>query len=111
MTLRERRTTFTANLAKLIQWCNNNGFECALDEVKRTQLQADAYAREGKGIRNSQHLNACAADLVLYKAGVYLMFTRDYSPAGDYWESIHPHNRWGGRYDDGNHFEMLETPR
>jgi hypothetical protein len=76
---------------------------------------AAIYARNGKGISKSQHLVRLAADLNLFKDGVYLPQSQDHKPFGDYWESLDPLNRWGGDWDgddqvdpddnDGNHYE------
>jgi hypothetical protein len=35
-----------------------------------------------------------------------------YRPAGEYWKSLHPLNRWGGDIPgDGNHFSMSPDGR
>lgn len=60
---------------------------------------------------NSEHYVRCAIDLNLFKDGEYLMTTADHKPFGEFWETLHPNCRWGGRYNDGNHFELLDKPR
>ncbi len=38
----------------------------------------------------------------------YLEKKEDYAPLGQYWESLHPENRWGGLFPraDYVHFEI-----
>ncbi len=104
MTLREQRCLFTQLLAKLIQQAAALGYECSLEEVKRSAAQAAANAASGKGIKNSLHLQGLAADLNLYKDGIYLPNTEAHAKLGEWWEKQHPLNRWGGRFGDGNHY-------
>jgi hypothetical protein len=69
---------------------------------------ADLYAKQGKGIKNSLHLKRLAIDLNLFKDGAYLSDTESHRPFGEWWEAQDPLNRWGGRFKDGNHYEMRE---
>lgn len=60
------------------------------------------------GIRTSLHGDRLAIDLNLFKGGKWLNKTEDFRQLGEYWESLHPFNAWGGRFTkpDGNHFSM-----
>jgi len=111
MTLRERQEIFARNVGKLIEYIFEHGYTCTLGEAHRTPEQAEWYAVKGIGIRDSLHCKRLAIDLNLFRDGVYLRYDRDYQPPGDYWETLHPCNRWGGRFSDGNHFEMMERER
>ncbi len=51
-----------------------------------------------------------AIDMSLFINDKYQRKTAAYKPLGDYWESLDPLNRWGGRFDDGNHFERNLRP-
>ena len=107
MQLSKERCKFTLDLAKLLQWADlQPGYNVCLNEVKRTSTQAQVNAESGSGIKDSLHLLALAADVLLYKDGVYLKDTADYKWLGDYWKSLSPDNRWGGDFKkpDGNHF-------
>ena len=42
----------------------------------------------------------------LFKDGVFLTSSEAHRPFGDYWETLNPDNRWGGMWNDGNHYEM-----
>ncbi len=70
----------------------------------------DVWAKSGEGRRHKKssiHYKKCAGDLNLFKDGKYLTGTEDHRFLGDFWESLSPENRWGGRYDDGNHYERV----
>jgi len=110
MKLSEKRALFTQLLAQLILWAGTQDrVSVALDQVKRTQAEADANAKSGAGISNSLHLLGLAGDLILYKDGKYMDKSEDYKFLGDYWKSLHPLCRWGGDFKsrpDGNHFSL-----
>jgi hypothetical protein len=107
-TLAEKRCRFTTMIGKLIEFANGLGFGVALDQVKRTQLEADANAASGRGIPNSLHLYGLAADINLYRGAMWLGTSADHLPLGTYWESLAPDARWGGRFSkpDGNHYSL-----
>lgn len=99
--LRKHRVTFSADVAKLIQFYINLGFEVAIDDVK-------AVRQCGVHMKGSQHEKGLAVDLLLYTNGKYLTRSSDHQQGGEFWQSLSSHNRWGGNYNDGNHYERLE---
>ena len=116
-TLAQEQAIFARNVAKLIEHIFSTGYVCTLGEVYRTPSQAAVYAKEGKGILNSLHCKRLAIDINLFSAdGKYFPESEDYRPFGDYWESLHSSNRWGGNFPkyhtgaraDGNHYEMRD---
>lgn len=106
--MRERQEEFARNIAKLILFIFDSGYTCTLGEAYRTEEQAELYAKQGKGIKNSLHRKRLAIDLNLFKDGIYKDKSDSYEFAGSFWYSLHPDNRWGGAGGDGNHFSMLE---
>jgi hypothetical protein len=97
MILREARVKFSYLFAeKLLPKARELGFEYAFDEV--TQHQNKGH------MEGSLHYSGCAGDPLLYKDGVYQPKTETYQPLGEYWESLDPNCKWGGRWGDGNHF-------
>jgi len=108
MKLSEKQQIFALNFAKLVIYIYEKGFACTYGEAFRTDEQAEIYAKSGKGIKNSLHCSRLAIDLNLFSApgGDYLSATEDHKQFGEYWESLNPKNRWGGRFNDGNHYEM-----
>lgn len=107
--LSTKRCRFSLAIAHLVQWTNEqSGYSCAFDQVKRTKEEAIANAKRGAGIANSLHLIGLAADLILYKDGVYQTDTEAYRFMGEYWKSLGPDHAWGGDFKkkDGNHFSV-----
>jgi hypothetical protein len=108
VTLREKQSLFVQLLAKLIEYAYANGMELTLGEAWRTPEQAKRNADAGTGISSSLHIERLAVDLNLFVAGVYIDATSGHRRLGEYWESLHPSCRWGGRFrkPDGNHYSL-----
>jgi len=109
MTLSKRQQAFARNAARLILYMAESNYACTFGETYRTPEQAALNAKKGIGIVNSLHCKRLAIDLNLFKEGVYLSDTESHRPFGEWWEALDPHNRWGGRFKDGNHYEMRDT--
>ena len=106
MTLGDKQRLFTNNVALLILFAYNQGYELTFAEAYRTPEQAALNAKKGSGIKNSLHTQRLAIDLNLFKRGKYLTSSKAHKPLGDFWTSVHPDNRWGGTFGDGNHYSM-----
>lgn len=101
------------NIAELIHWAYEEGYELTFAEAYRPQDVAEMYARDGRGIKTSLHCSRLAIDLNLFRGGEYLTRTEDYAPLGAFWKSLHALNRWGGdfRMRDAVHFSMAHGGR
>lgn len=111
-TLEKNQAIFTKHVGQLIQYIFAQGYECTLGEAFRTQEQAEIYAKNGKGIKNSLHCDRLAIDINLFSPeGKYLTDTKAYAEIGGYWKSLSGTNRWGGDFSrpDGNHFERVRS--
>jgi len=113
--LHQNQAKFAHDIGNLLLYIYGQGYSCSLGEGYRTEEQAILYAKEGKGIRHSQHCIRLALDIDLFSpSGEYLTHSKDYEIFGKYWVSLDPHhNRWGGDFHsgaigDGNHFERQE---
>jgi len=93
--LRTTQSEFVLDVAKLIEYAYEQGYELTF---------GDAWATSGH-CTNSNHYRRLAIDLNLFKDGKYLQKTSDHALLGTYWESLNLANRWGGRFKDGNHYE------
>ena len=93
--LYKKRIRFTAHLAQLI------------DFIGRQAGYTVALAPDGlKHMPHSLHYLGLAADLNIYRDGVYLRETADYQFAGYFWHSLDEDCVWGGDFGDGNHFSI-----
>ena len=102
---------FTKNVILLLSFIFNSGYDCTLGDAYRTPAAAAINAKLGSGIINSLHCKRLAIDVELFKDGKFLTRTEDHIKFGEYWESLHPLNRWGGHFKsrpDGNHYEMQD---
>lgn len=116
MTLSQHQRIFTLNVAKLIVFAYSKGIELTFGEAYRTNEQQLIYVQTGKSkTMNSNHLRRLAVDFNFFKNGNLTYDWDDVKIIGDYWETLHPLNRWGGDWNkndkkdgfiDNPHFEM-----
>ena len=116
MRLSEQQRIFTKNVSKLIEYAYDNCIELTFGEVYRTREQQLIYMQAGKSkTMNSNHLRRLAVDFNVFINGDLTYKWEDIKPLGDYWESLHEKNRWGGDWNnneikdgfiDTPHFEM-----
>jgi len=111
LTLGQKQRLFTKLLARLLIWADANGYELSVGEAFRTKEQAELHAKAGKGIANSLHCERLAMDFNLFINGKYQPSTESHRPLGEYWESLHPLCRWGGRFNDGGHYSITHGGR
>lgn len=113
MSLGSKQKVFTKNVVKLIDFAHSLGFDITLGEATRRQMVQDHYLKTGKStVKYSQHQKKLAIDLNFFYSGKYI--TGDNAKGilqvvGDYWESLHDDNVWGGNWKtfvDTPHFEM-----
>lgn len=104
--LRQKQSRFVKCVGLLIERAYQQGYELTFGEAWRTPEQAAHNAATGKGIRSSLHIERLAIDFNLFRGGKFLDRTEDHKPLGEYWESLAPDCRWGGRFGDGNHYSL-----
>lgn len=108
MTLGQKQRLLTSLLPRLLDFAHYNGYETTLGDAFRDPRVFGAVG-EDKGTYShdsSNHKRRLAIDLNLFKDGKYLTETKDHEPLGLFWESLHPLCRWGGRFNDGNHYSI-----
>ncbi len=96
MTLGDKQKLFAKLIPRLIDYIYSQGYECTF---------GDFWAKTGHK-ENSNHYIRLAGDINLFKDGAYLTDTMAHEPFGKFWESLHPLCRWGGKWKDGNHYEI-----
>lgn len=101
MSLGTDQERFARDLALLITYAYSMGYSIRIGDV---------WAKQGEGRphkKGSFHFDKCAADLNLFKDKEFLTETKDHQFLGNYWEFLDARNRWGGRFNDGNHYERV----
>lgn len=116
MRLSTQQIIFTENIAKLILFAHSKGLKLTFGEAYRTREQQLIYVQTGKSkTMNSNHLRRLAVDFNVFKNGRLTYDWNVVKVLGDYWETLHPKNRWGGDWNKNNikdgfidtpHFEM-----
>lgn len=101
MTLGEKQELFMELLPQLLNYIQTLGYKIR---------GGDLFAREGHK-KNSNHYIKLAIDLNVFKNKVYLISTEDHKEFGRFWEHLHPLCRWGGRFQDGNHYSLEHEGR
>jgi len=96
MSLRKKQSEFARAVPRLIDRAHELGFEVTIGDCYRDP-------RCPYGSKSSRHKSRLAIDLNLFRNGRYLTETEDHAELGEFWETIG--GIWGGRFDDGNHYE------
>lgn len=109
MTLGQRQELFMRLLPRLIDKAHEMGFHIRGGDLFRDPRAFGNLGEQGPyGSKNSEHKNKCAIDLNLrHPERGMLWKTEDHRELGEWWEQQHEYCRWGGRYNDGNHYEVL----
>ena len=115
MSLFREQATFAINISKLILWCAERGILCSKGEAWRPAEMQRIYVQTGRSkTMNSLHGDKLAQDLNFMEAatGKLLVSCDELVDVGAYWESLHPHNSWGGNgvsFKDVPHFSQGRT--
>ena len=96
MSIRKQQVAFARMIPRLIDKAFEFGYEVTGGDLYRDP-------RAPYGSKSSKHRRRLAIDLNLFKHGEYLTRTEDHEELGIWWES--QGGIWGGRFDDGNHYE------
>jgi len=117
MSLVHQQNIFLLHVAELIRKAAELGFLASGGELYRTAEQQAIHMKAGRSkTLNSQHLKRLAIDLNFFLPTPDGALTLTYDvealrPLGEFWESLDPANRWGGKWSfkDTPHFERQEA--
>ena len=106
-TLGQKQRRFAKAVAGLINEALELGFEVSLGDAYRDpRVHGEFGVKEGYGAARSCHKLRLAVDLNLFKNGEYLDGSVHHKELGEWWEKQHELCRWGGRFNDGNHYSL-----
>lgn len=97
--LLQTQAAFSVCAAKLLLRAHELGYQVTLGDAYRDP-------RVTYGHPNSSHRKRLAIDINLFKEGKYLTATENHRILGDWWKAQHPLARWGGDWEDGNHYSF-----
>lgn len=105
--LSQKQRRFARMVPRLIDKAHELGFECTLgDAFRDPRVHGTVGVKMGYGHPKSGHKLKLAIDLNLFRDGEYLEDTEAHRELGEWWERQAPDARWGGRFNDGNHYSL-----
>lgn len=109
MSLVAEQAAFLLDVGKLVNFATSRGLQVTVGEAFRTPEQQAIYVKTGRSkTLQSNHLRRLAIDLNFIQDNKLCYDRAVLQPIGDYWENLHPKNRWGGNFrsfKDMPHFE------
>lgn len=107
MSLGDLQKEFARLVPRLIDRAHELGFQVTLgDAFRDPRVHGPVGVKMGYGHPKSAHKQRTAIDLNLFKDGVFLTSTDAHKELGEWWEKQHAQARWGGRFQDGNHYSF-----
>lgn len=107
MSLRDVQSEFAALVPRLIDHALDLGYDVTLGDAYRDpRVFGQLGVQQGYGHRSSGHKLRLAIDINLFMAGKYLDGSEAHRTLGEWWEQQHHLARWGGRFQDGNHYSF-----
>jgi hypothetical protein len=107
VTLGNKQRIFTLCISQLITYAYAQGYELTFgDAFRDSRVHGEFGDKQSYSHASSNHKLRLAVDFNLFKNGEYLTADDDYLELGLYWETLHPLARWGGHFNDGNHFSF-----
>lgn len=107
MKLGEKQELFMRLLPGLLNKAHDLGFEIRGGDLFRDPRVFGAIGeKKGYGHKSSAHKNKLAIDLNLFKNGQFMSKTIDHKQLGEWWNEQHDLCRWGGAFNDGNHYSL-----
>lgn len=108
--IKRKQQLFASALADFIMALEVSGYSITLGEAWRSPETCALYAQDGRGIKNSNHVNRIAIDLNLWRDEVEAS-PKDYAKAGEIWkaQSLGEFKFvWGGDFErvDAFHFAI-----
>jgi len=107
MKLGKKQELFMRLLPRLIDKAHSLGFDLRGGDLFRDPRLFGFWGKFlGYGKDKSNHKLKLAIDLNLMKDGKLVRSTVGHKELGEWWEKQHPLCRWGGRFNDGNHYSL-----
>ncbi len=100
------QSVFFFNLCRFGLWLEAQGYDVGQGEGWRPPWVAEVYAEQGKGIKDSIHVERMGHDLIIRKNGIEVG-PEDYRRCGEAWKALDSENRYGGDFEklrDYQHF-------
>lgn len=107
MKLGDKQELFMRLLPGLLLKAHALGYEIRGGDLFRDpRVHGEHGVLESYSRSTSCHKLKLAIDLNLFKDEVYQVTTEDHKELGEWWEEQNKYCRWGGRFNDGNHYSL-----
>ncbi len=109
MKLSVKQQQFTKCVGMLIAYAYHKGFALTFGDAFRDSRAFGEFGdKKLYAAAKSVHKVRLAVDLNLFVNGEYIIDGENeaYIELGEFWENLHDDARWGGRFDDANHFSF-----
>ena len=109
MSLSSTQQEFTVAIAQLINFAHVQGIGLTFgDAFRDPRVHGDFGTKKSYSASKSTHKKRLAVDFNVFVDGEYIADGNHeaYVTIGEEWERIHPLARWGGRFQDSNHFSF-----
>ena len=109
MSLGDKQRLFTKCVSELINYAYARGWELTLGDAYRDpRVHGDFGDKKSYSAGKSVHKLRLAIDLNLFIDGEYISDGSHevWEDLGEFWEGMNEYSRWGGRFDDSNHFSF-----
>lgn len=107
MTLLELQIEFARLVPQLFVKAFELGYDVTLGDAYRDpRVHGELGVKLGYGHARSAHKCRLAIDLNLFKGGQFQADTEAHRALGEWWKQQHPLARWGGDFNDGNHYSF-----
>lgn len=109
MSLSKKQREFTLCVSKLIEFAYEKGYELTFGDAYRDpRVHGKFGEKRSYSASRSVHKQRLAVDFNLFVDGKYIQDGehKAYHELGNFWESLHDSARWGGRFNDANHFSF-----
>jgi len=104
-----KQQRFTECVGTLIAYAGSRGYGLTFGDAYRDpRVHGKMGDKVGYAAAKSVHKLRLAVDFNLFVEGVYVTDGKHvaYSELGALWERLDENARWGGRFDDANHFSF-----
>ncbi len=98
---------FAKLVPRLIDQAFKLGYGVTLGDAYRDpRVHGDLGVKKGYGHERSAHKVRLAIDLNIFRNSEYMEGSDAHRALGEWWEKQHALARWGGRFNDGNHYSL-----
>ena len=113
MTLGQKQRLFATLAATLIQRAAELGYEVTFGETWRAPEWAAEMKKRGLSRIGaaSLHCDRLAIDINLFRGERYITTDEGHKELGAWWKAQHSFARWGGDFEDPNHYSLEHNGR